>query len=307
MRNGGIEYMQKLSYADLKSVDGLSSREAAAKLGVGKSTITDARARLREGTFNDIEDRPKPKIFVYDIESRPHLGWFWDVWQTNIQPIQMEQAGGMMCWAGKWIGDSEVLYYSEFHNSYKEMVEVLWEVMSEADIVVGYNSDRYDNRRVSNEFARLKLGPPKPYKSVDVFKLNKANFDFPYRKLDWLAKEIGQMGQKQDTGGFQLWLDCMDNDPDAWERMKEYNIQDVIVTEDAYLQLLPWQKNAPHIGLYTQDGDSCWACGSVNLEANGYLSTGVQSYDAFKCLTCGAWNRGTEPRGVKLQTRRAIR
>jgi hypothetical protein len=304
-----VDKRQKLTYAQVKSVDGLSSRDAAKKLGVGKTTINDARDRVRRGTFFDPEEEyaRKPKILTYDIESSPHLGWFWGAWQQNIAPIQMEKPGRMICFASKWLGSDEITFYSEYHNTYREMVEALWQQLSEADIVVGYNNDRYDDRRVNNEFARLELGPPKPYKSVDIIKLNKANFDFPYRKLDWLATEVGTAGNKNDTGGFQLWLDCMDGDPKAWETMKEYNIQDVIVTEDSYLQLLPWQKNSVHIGLFTQDEDACWACGSKDLEPAGYLAAGVQSYEAFRCGNCKAWNRGTTAVGVKLRTRRAIR
>jgi hypothetical protein len=299
---------QKVSYADIKSVDGLSSREAAAKLGVGKSTINDARDRLRKGVFFDLEEeaKPAPRILTYDIESSPHLAWCWGLWQQNISLVQLEQAGGMICFAAKWVGDEEVTFRSDFHDGHRVMVEKLWDLFTEADIVVGYNNDRYDDRRVNNEFAQLKMGPPKPYKSVDLLKLNKANFDFPSRKLDYFAKVTGNVGQKLGTD-FRLWLDCMDGDPEAWEKMKMYNIQDVIVTEDRYLEMLPWQKNAPHIGLYTQVENCCWACGSEKLVSHGYIKTGLQSYDCFRCADCGAWNRGTETRGVKLKTRRAIR
>lgn len=302
--------MQKITYQMIKSVDGLSSRDAAQKLGVGKTAINGARERLRKGTFYDHEEpesrKVGAKILTIDIESKPITAYVWGLWDQNVGITQIKENGGMICFAAKWLGSDEVLFYSTFKDGYHAMVQAAWDLLSEADIVVGYNSDRYDIRRINNEFLAEDLGPAAPFRPVDVMKMNKVRFDLPSRKLDYLAQFTGE-GAKLSHTGFQLWIDCMADDPDAWALMEEYNKQDVIITENTYLHLLPWQTNPPHLGMYGTVDDCCPYCGGENLvQSPMSTSTTVQTYDLFKCSDCRGWVRGTQRRGNVLRTR-AIR
>jgi hypothetical protein len=67
----------------------------------------------------------------------------------------------------------------------------------------------------------------------------------------------------------------------------------VNVTEKAFLRLLPWMTNMPHIGMFTAEGGSCPYCGHTKLERDGITHTNVQSYYLFRCLNCKGWARGT--------------
>lgn len=51
---------------------------------------------------------------------------------------------------------------------------------------------------------------------------------------------IAHNGDKFDTGGFELWARCMDNDIAAFEEMLEYNIYDVVLLEGLYQRIAPW-------------------------------------------------------------------
>lgn len=300
---------RKLSYEQIKSVDGFSSREAARiinaryGLNIGKTTINDSRKALHDGTF--FEETRAPRILTLDIESRPITAYVWGLWDQNVGINQIKEQGGMMCFAAKWLGDDDILFYSEYADGYEGMVKKCWELLSECDILVTYNGDRYDDKRMNNEFLKLKLGPPKPYKTIDLIKTNKNRFDLPSRKLDFLAQYVG-VGAKVKHQGFDLWVDCMAGDPEAWELMEKYNRGDVVVTEGSYLEILPWLTNAPHLGMYTADSECCWACGSTKLTPSGQAHTLVQSYDLFQCQNCKAWNRGTTRLQNSIKTR-AIR
>lgn len=291
-----------LTYSDIKSVEGLSSRSAANILGVGKTAINDARAALKNGTLE--REVKIPRILTLDIESKPITAYVWGLWDQNVGINQIADHGGMMCFAAKWLGDDEVLFYSEFADGYDNMLQAAWDLLSEADIVVTYNGDRYDFKKMNNAFLLANMTPPKPYKSIDLIKTNRNRFDLPSRKLDYLVQQTG-VGAKVKHEGFDLWTSCMAGDPEAWARMEEYNRGDVIVTEGAYLRILPWITNAVHYGLFTGEASSCPFCGNHKLNDAGTTHTNVQSYDLFQCDDCGGWVRSTRPLQSTLTNRAA--
>jgi hypothetical protein len=48
------------------------------------------------------------------------------------------------------------------------------------------------------------------------------------------------LGKKEEHEGFGLWLKCEAGDKAAWKRMRSYNRKDVKLTEDLFLDYLPW-------------------------------------------------------------------
>lgn len=287
--------------ADLKNL-GLSSRKVADRWPVDKATVNRHRRRLaglperseRKSEAKSPLRAGNTKILTLDIESKPITAYVWGLWDQNIGINQIVEQGGMICFAAKWADNDEVMFFSEFEHGKERMIAEAHRLLSEADVVVSYNGDRYDFKRLNNEFMLSGLGPPKPYKSLDLIKTNKNRFDLPSRKLDYLVQQSG-VGSKLKHSGFDLWVDCMAGDPVAWKLMEEYNRQDVVVTEKAYLRLLPWITNAPHYGMFTADGLSCPYCGGTKLVEDGVTHTLVQSYPLFQCANkaCGGWCRGT--------------
>src|SRR5690606_14170778 len=217
---------------------------------------------------------------------------------------QIVEPGRLICFAAKWLGETETHFYSEFKDGTVKMLEAAHNLLSNADVVVTYNGDRYDIKRLNNEFYTAGMSPPKPYNSIDLFKQNKGRFDFPSRTLDYLPQVSG-VGNKAETGGFDLWLRCMAGEAEAWQTMEDYNRQDVALTEQVYLKMQPWLTNIPRLGMFTGDAFSCPNCGGTDLTWDGYTHAFVQSYMAYKCNDCGAWARGSTPKGEKLATRAA--
>jgi ribosomal protein S27AE/DNA polymerase elongation subunit (family B) len=236
------------------------------------------------------------RILTLDIESKPLQVYTWSLWDQHVGIDQIIDHGGLMCFAAKWAGEKDVLFFSEYHDGYRPMLEAAHRLLSEADIVVTYNGDRYDVKKLNQAFMLAGMTPPKPFKSIDLIKTNKNRFDLPSRKLDYLVRQSG-VGAKVKHQGFDLWIDCMAGDPKAWAVMEKYNRGDVLVTEKAYLRLLPWLTNSPHMGMFTRDERSCPYCGSKKLTQDGFTHTNVQSYRLYECGKCGGWSRGT----AKLQ------
>lgn len=294
----------RLSLDDVRSVENLSSREAGRVLGVGKTTVNEAREFYKELDAQTADTDYQPKIVTLDIETKPLTAYVWGIWDQNVGLSQIKEHGGMMCFAAKWLGDPETVFFSEYDQGYDAMLKAIHQILSEADIVITYNGDRFDLKRINNEFLKAGMGPPRPYKSIDLIKTNRSRFDLPSRKLDYLVQQTG-VGAKLPNGGFDLWVNCMAGDPEAWALMEEYNRMDVHVTEGAYLRLLPWLTNIPHMGMFTMRDNSCPYCGKRTLVQDEQYDakTLTQSYPLYSCATCGGWSRGTAKFANSIKSR----
>jgi DNA polymerase elongation subunit (family B) len=246
------------------------------------------------------------RVLTLDIESKPMRSYHWGLFKQFISINQIEDHGGLLCFAGKWYDEKETFFHSEWEDGYEAMVEAAHRVLSEADILISYNGIRYDVKRLNNEFLKLGMKPPKPFKHVDLFRVNKQQFDLPSGKLDYLAQQLG-IGSKTAHSGFQLWLDVMAGDPVARAKMEEYNRQDVLLTEKNYDKLLPWIPNHPHLGMWIGDSFLCPNCGApVDPEQpDGKAHTNVTAYNSWQCTDCGHWLRSTTKRLDTLRTRSA--
>lgn len=232
------------------------------------------------------------KILALDIETRPALAYTWTLWNANIGVDQIVDPGGVISFAAQWYGeDTEVEFLSDFHDGHKTMMKRLWKLLNQADIVLHFNGRRFDVPHVQREFIELGLLPPAPFKQIDLYETVKRQFRFISNKLKHVAPQIGLEG-KVENEGFMLWIKCMENDEDAWDRMREYNIRDTELLSEAYDILRPWIKSHPSIAI--EEGMmACPKCGSERLQARGWAYTRQTKYRRYQCNECGSWVRDT--------------
>lgn len=232
------------------------------------------------------------RIVTLDIETAPHLGHVWGLWQQNVGLNQIKAVSHVMSFAAKWYGEKELEFYSDFHNGHEDMVKAAHSVLDEADIVVHYNGTSFDIPHLQREFVLAGLTPPKPFKQVDLLQVARKQFNFASNKLEHVATQLG-VGGKVSTGGFELWLDCLAGDEQAWAKMRRYNINDVRITERVYEKLLPWITQHPHLGLYTEDPTEniCGRCGSSRVQKRGTTTTALSVFQIYWCRDCGGWSR----------------
>lgn len=243
-----------------------------------------------------VDSKPQkdfPKILVHDIESSPALGEFWGKpYNTNI--IRIVKPSAMICFAAKWLGSSKVEYYSDFHDGHDVMLERAWELIDEADALISYNGKSFDTPHYATEFKLAGYAPTTPVIEVDLYRTVRSKFAFQQNKLTFVADQLG-IGKKLAHEGHDLWVKCGEGDPAAWQTMKKYNIQDILLTEELYYQLLPWIPQAahPHPGLYVGSGDVCGRCGSTDLllEEKPYR-TSLSAYPMYRCSECTGLSRG---------------
>jgi predicted RNA-binding Zn-ribbon protein involved in translation (DUF1610 family) len=101
------------------------------------------------------------------------------------------------------------------------------------------------------------------------------------------------LGKKVETGGFELWKQCMSGKKSAWRKMVKYCKQDIILTEKVYKKLLPYIHNHPNLEVYV-DGDEnqCPKCGSEKIVKQGFVYTNRSKFQQYSCKSCGGWSRG---------------
>lgn len=215
----------------------------------------------------------------------------WSLWKVNVGLPQLIESGEVICFAAKWEHEDKVM----FHRG-PSLVAAAYKLLDKADAVVHFNGDNFDLPWLRSEFVKAGMTPPSPFASIDLCTVAKRTFRFPSNKLEYLAGEL--LGERKlPTGGHGLWIKCMAGDRKAWETMRHYNEQDVLLTERLYHRLKPWIKRLPNPALYGdtpvgQDIATCCQCGSVALIRRGLAHTQLQSYVRFSCNDCGRWQRG---------------
>lgn len=234
------------------------------------------------------------KILIYDVETAPTMAYVWRMWKENIAPAQVIEEGRVLCWAAKWYGSEEVLWMdSRREEDTKEMLQGLYDLISEADAIVTYNGNNFDIPVTNTQFLLNGFPPPAPSKSIDLYQTVKRRFRFNHNRMDTVCEALG-LGRKEDTGGFELWARCLHPilDEEAWNAMVSYNIQDVAITEELYEVLRPWIKGHPNVATYVGEDDMvCPTCGSDALQKRGTSKTATQTYQRYQCQDCGTWSR----------------
>lgn len=240
-----------------------------------------------------------PRILVLDLETSPNVAHVWGLFKQTVSLNQLLESTEVISFAAKWHDADDVLFYSIYdfdkqkitERKRTEMLRAAHALIDVADIVVHYNGKSFDMPHLRREFLKAGMPPPSPVKEVDLLLAVKSQFRMTSNKLQYVSTYVGLEGKVQ-TGGHELWLNCMAGDYDSWLLMREYNKQDVVQTELLYDKLLPWIPGHPHIGLYEGEIHACQRCGSTDLTKQGFAFTLLGKFQQYRCNNCKSWSRG---------------
>ncbi len=207
------------------------------------------------------------KVLEIDIETKPHKGYFFGLFKQNIGIDMVEEPTQIICFDARWQHQTKHMYYSIEDSSvgFDAMIEKLWDLLDEADVVIHYNGKRFDVPHINRELLEAGYLPPSPYQQIDLYQIVKLTFRFMSNKFDHVVQRLFDM-RKLDNGGFKLWTGCMSGDKASWKIMKTYNKHDVGLLRPTYLRLQPWITSHPNRGLYVADSSKpvCPNCGAVD-------------------------------------------
>lgn len=233
----------------------------------------------------------KPKILVIDIETKPTLAYVWKGWKENIGVDQIVDASKpILCVGAKWVG-GPTEFYSVWEHGYEQMLLQTHRMLSEADMVVGVNHEKFDIPIIMGEFATYGIAMPPPLTLMDLQKFWKKKMRFFSNRLAFVGPTLSS-GYKLKHEGFELWVKVMDGVESAQNKMKRYCLQDVRVTEKLWKKLKPYITTLPNV--FYNKSNACGGCGGTDYEKRGYRFTKTMRIHRLRCKnpTCGAWRDG---------------
>lgn len=253
---------------------------------------------IKNSTINKAKNGPK--ILIFDIETAPMKAYIWRVWgEQNIGLNQMESDWHVLSWAAKWYGEDEVMYEDQrtrrnMEND-KKILKSIWKLLDQADIVVTQNGNTFDIKKLNARFILNGMKPPSSFRKIDTKKLAKKYFGFTRNSLAYLTDKLCTKYKKLDHAkfkGFDLWMECLNGNPEAWDEMEQYNKYDVLSLEELFEKLIPWDTGI-NFTMYDEEEDKC-SCGSTKFRKAGYYYTNAAKYQKYSCTNCGAEYRDSK-------------
>lgn len=235
------------------------------------------------------------KTLILDIEKAPKVALVWKFFKENISPKQVLEHGHIISFAAKWLNEDNIIYHENRKNDDKIIIKHLVNLLDEADFVVAHYGSKFDLPQIRGRALVNNIPPPSPVKVIDTLTVAQKQFGFASNSLEYLSMVLGCKRQK--TGhkkfpGFELWLECLRNNEEAWKELREYNINDVLVLEEVYLAMRPWMPNHPNVSIEANNqAPTCPKCGSVHLHSRGYYHTNTASYRRYQCQDCCGWSK----------------
>lgn len=248
-----------------------------------------------------------PKILLFDIETSHILARIWDTGDQYIRPNQITASEFIICWSAKWLfGNKAFAEYvtpkEALARDDQRIVVKLHKLLSEADIVITQNGDKFDIRKIQWKFLKYNLPPNNKYHSIDTLKKSRQLFDPISHGLDNVAQDLG-FGSKSETSE-QDWFDAEAGSKKALEKLSKYCTNDIFLLEDWYLLFRGWMKTHPNLAKYVDmyreirdDEEICPRC--LNTLHKGIFNKKWRSsatgklHSAGACTHCGTQLRIT--------------
>lgn len=236
----------------------------------------------------------KQKVLVFDIETSDMLVSTFGIRDQYLGEDQIVRDIRILAVGAKWLGGPILYREARKPGQEKALLRWIWNLLDEADIVVGQNSKNFDSKVLTGRFIVHGMNPPSPYKHLDTLLISRGVAKFPSHKLSYLSKVVNTKYRKLPHSkypGRALWLACAAGKLAAWKEMKRYNIHDVLATEELYMKLRAWAPaSTPSVFV---GGAQCRTCGDRGvLQSRGYSYTRAARFHRFQCIRCGAWTQG---------------
>lgn len=258
----------------------------------------------------DLKDSRDPRVLLLDIETAPMEVYVWGLYLQKISHTNIITDSNILSWSAKWLCEADIMSdiltpEESILRDDKRIMENVWGLLNEADVIIGHNAAKFDLRRLNGRFLFYNMAPPMPYQVIDTLKEAKRHFALSSYKQDYITKHL-DLTSKVKTD-YELWIQCLAGDEEALGKMLSYNRNDVRGLEDLYMRIRPWIKSHPNMAIFVEaDGKACPSCGHQDLTWGGhYYTTPVNRYRAFRCENCRAIGRARNT-DIPMEKRRDL-
>jgi DNA polymerase elongation subunit (family B) len=170
------------------------------------------------------------------------------------------------------------------------LLEDVAEIMSQADIIVGHYSMRFDFPFLQTRSMMHGLAPlPRPL-HVDTWMIARKQMKFGSNRLKNLSEAMNCDENKSSVPIF-VWRRAKAHDLDAMKIISAYNLQDVRTQVDLSRKLFPLAKLPNRNVIEGTLLLKCSGCGGFSFTKRGYQHTNLYSYARLQCKDCGSWTR----------------
>jgi hypothetical protein len=249
------------------------------------------------------KEKQGPKILIFDIETSPLISYTWGIWDQTVGLNQIKEDWYVLAWSAKWLDDapSKIMYKDQRGEKKisddKKLMEGIWALLDEADIVVTQNGKAFDVKKLNARFILHGMRPPSGYRHIDTKVLAKKYFAFTSNKLEYMTDKLCTKYKKlshKKFPGFSLWTECLAGNEEAWKEMEKYNKYDVLSLEELYKKMAPWD-NSINFGVYNDKIEQKCSCGSEKeLYKKGFAYTANGKFQRYLCLDCGKQHQGKQ-------------
>lgn len=229
------------------------------------------------------------KIVFWDLECSPNTGYTWEKYQQNV--IKFTKFSELLSVAIKFADNKKVVCKTRADfNDKTDRSLCIWakKQLDKADIRIAHNGDEFDEKKFEARLIVHRLGRLKPSPTVDTKKVAKRYAKFVSNSLADLGQQLG-LGNKESTGGFELWEKCMAGNKTAFKRMAKYNKKDVVLLEKVYYRMLPFMVTHPNVAALNGK-DGCPKCGSGNVYIRGVRANARGLSHQMHCRKCDGWH-----------------
>ncbi len=204
-----------------------------------------------------------------------------------------------MSWSANWEGSDEIIYRdnrkAKDSDNDSGLMDELWDLYDQADIVIGHNVKKFDNKRIRSRMIKHGKKPMASCRVIDTLEIVKNLFDATSNKLEFWAEFLEVPFKKLKHNKFPghlLWVECLKGNLDAWDEMQRYNKQDVLVLKAVYERLKPYDKRI-NFNVYHDSVHNICSCGSTEFKKHPkFHYTNAGKYDRFICVDCGKEHLG---------------
>ena len=214
--------------------------------------------------------KKEAKVMIYDIETSRATAAVWWTGKQYIGHDQLITEPAIITIAWKWFGEDDVYTLEWDDGDDKAMLKEFLKEYNKADLVIGQNNLRFDNRWINARAMKHNLDVNVRIRSLDLMKENKRLFRLPSYSMAFVSRYLGTEGKLKHSG-ISMWNNIQFGNAkekkDSLKEMVDYNVQDIIATEEMYLKLRKYIGNTTHVGVFK--GLDKWTCpstGSTDVE-----------------------------------------